>query len=79
MGQLPSASPRLMLQYAKASEADGRFSQAAQAYTLANAQANAVRLYLGPLRDPSQAINLVREADAPSPEAARLIATHLQV
>ncbi|XP_013928509.1 PREDICTED: WD repeat-containing protein 19 [Thamnophis sirtalis] len=71
------SSPKIHLQYAKAKEADGRYSfleykEAVLAYENAKQWDNVIRLYLDHLNDPEKAVSIVRETQ--SLEGAKMVA-----
>ncbi|KAL2603232.1 hypothetical protein R1flu_008809 [Riccia fluitans] len=63
-------SPKCYTNYARALEAERKLTEAAAAYVAAEDFESAVRLYLGPLRNPTAAFSIVRKAR--SMEGARL-------
>ncbi|KAL3685393.1 hypothetical protein R1sor_003415 [Riccia sorocarpa] len=63
-------SPKWYAKYARALEAERKLTEAAAAYVKAEDFENAVRLYLGPLRNPTEAFSIIRKAR--SMEAAKL-------
>ncbi|XP_059483099.1 WD repeat-containing protein 19 [Neocloeon triangulifer] len=74
---LPRVSaPRVHAQFARAKEADGRFSEAVAAYVTAGDPEAAVRLLLDKLRRPEEAVKIVKETR--NPEAAKQVARFLR-
>ncbi|XP_067012869.2 WD repeat-containing protein 19 [Anabrus simplex] len=69
-------SPKIHLQYAKAKEADGKYKEAAEAYELARDWDNVVRINLDHLRNPHDAVNIVKETK--SIEGAKMVAKYFQ-
>eukprot|EP00911_Craspedida_sp_UC1_P000783 UC1_evm1s599 len=65
-------SPALHGQYARARESDGAFPEAAQAYEAAKDYLSAIRLYLEKLRNPDEAVRLVKLTG--SVEGAKMVA-----
>nr|CAB3267687.1 WD repeat-containing protein 19-like [Phallusia mammillata] len=65
-------SLKIFLQYAKAKEADGKFTEAADAYHSARDYDSEVRIYLDHLRDPERAVHIVKEQG--SIEGAKMVA-----
>ncbi|KAL3692410.1 hypothetical protein R1sor_006061 [Riccia sorocarpa] len=63
-------SPKCYAKYARALEAERKLPEAAAAYVKAEDFENAVRLYLGPLRNPTEAFSIIRKAR--SMEGAKL-------
>jgi WD repeat-containing protein 19 len=59
----------LVLQFAKAKEAEGKFEDAATIYERANAYDSAVRLHLSKLDNPQKAFVLVRQSKSKSAAA----------
>ncbi|CAM6122003.1 unnamed protein product [Calypogeia fissa] len=55
------ASPKFYMAYAKALEMENFFAEASSAYEAAKEYGNAVKLYLGPLNNPSEAFAVVRK------------------
>ncbi|KAL3685980.1 hypothetical protein R1sor_004002 [Riccia sorocarpa] len=55
-------SPKCYAKYARALEAERKLTEAAAAYVKAEDFENAVRLYLGPLRNPTEAFSIIRKA-----------------
>ncbi|OWK54679.1 WD repeat-containing protein 19 [Lonchura striata] len=66
------SSPKIHLQYAKAKEADGRYTEAVIAYEHAKQWDSVIRLYLDHLNNPEKAVNIVRETQ--SLEGAKMVA-----
>ncbi|NXF19699.1 WDR19 protein, partial [Rhodinocichla rosea] len=66
------SSPKIHLQYAKAKEADGRYTEAVVAYEHAKQWDSVIRLYLDHLNNPEKAVNIVRETQ--SLEGAKMVA-----
>ncbi|NWY13192.1 WDR19 protein, partial [Aphelocoma coerulescens] len=66
------SSPKIHLQYAKAKEADGRYTEAVMAYEHAKQWDSVIRLYLDHLNNPEKAVNIVRETQ--SLEGAKMVA-----
>ncbi|NWU43545.1 WDR19 protein, partial [Hylia prasina] len=66
------SSPKIHLQYAKAKEADGRYTEAVIAYEQAKQWDSVIRLYLDHLNNPEKAVNIVRETQ--SLEGAKMVA-----
>ncbi|NXK78082.1 WDR19 protein, partial [Amazona guildingii] len=66
------SSPKIHLQYAKAKEADGRYSEAVIAYEYAKQWDSVIRLYLDHLNNPEKAVNIVRETQ--SLDGAKMVA-----
>ncbi|GAB6019440.1 WD repeat-containing protein 19 [Chamberlinius hualienensis] len=69
-------SPKILLQYAKAKEADGRFQEAAEGYRRAKDHDNLIRILLEHLKNPEEAVELVRETQ--SIEGAKMVARFFQ-
>ena len=53
-------SPKLHLQYAKAREADGSYKEAAAAYEAGNDHLSVIRINLEHLRNPDEAVRVVK-------------------
>ncbi|NXM86552.1 WDR19 protein, partial [Oenanthe oenanthe] len=66
------SSPKIHLQYAKAKEADGRYTEAVIAYEHAKQWDSVIRLYLDHLNNPEKAVHIVRETQ--SLEGAKMVA-----
>ncbi|XP_062348695.1 WD repeat-containing protein 19 isoform X3 [Cinclus cinclus] len=66
------SSPKIHLQYAKAKEADGRYTEAVIAYEHAKQWDSVIRLYLDHLNNPEKAVNTVKETQ--SLEGAKMVA-----
>ncbi|EDQ85531.1 uncharacterized protein MONBRDRAFT_34239 [Monosiga brevicollis MX1] len=66
----------LQLQYAKAREASGSYKEAATAYEAANDVVSVVRINLDHLRDPQEAVRVVRASG--SVEGAKMVANFFQ-
>nr|XP_030126799.3 WD repeat-containing protein 19 isoform X2 [Taeniopygia guttata]XP_030126800.3 WD repeat-containing protein 19 isoform X2 [Taeniopygia guttata] len=66
------SSPKIHLQYAKAKEADGRYTEAVIAYEHAKQWDSVIRLYLDHLNNPEKAVDIVRETQ--SLEGAKMVA-----
>ncbi|NXI09469.1 WDR19 protein, partial [Irena cyanogastra] len=66
------SSPKIHLQYAKAKEADGRYTEAVIAYEHAKQWDSVIRLYLDHLNNPEKAVDIVRETQ--SIEGAKMVA-----
>ncbi|XP_018591517.1 WD repeat-containing protein 19 [Scleropages formosus] len=65
-------SPKIHLQYAKAKEADGRFKEAAAAYSNAKDWDNVIRIQLDHLNNPEEAVRVVRHTQ--SIDGAKMVA-----
>jgi WD repeat-containing protein 19 len=66
------AAPKIHSQYAKAMEADDRFKEAFKSYMIAKEFENAIRIQLDHLKNPEQAVKIVR--DNQSIEGAKMVA-----
>ncbi|CAK1578047.1 unnamed protein product [Parnassius mnemosyne] len=69
-------SPSIHLQYAKAKEAEGRYSDALKSYLKAQDYEAAIRLNLEKLDDIDEAVNLVQETK--SIQGAKMVANYFQ-
>lgn len=69
-------SPSIHLQYAKAKEAEGRYSDALKSYLKAQDFESAIRLNLDKLDDIDEAVNLVQETK--SVQGAKMVANYFQ-
>lgn len=69
-------SPSVHLQYAKAKEAEGRYSDALKSYLKAQDYEAAIRLNLDKLEDIDEAVNLVQETK--SVQGAKMVANYFQ-
>ncbi|XP_047124984.1 WD repeat-containing protein 19 isoform X1 [Hydra vulgaris] len=69
-------SPKLLLQYAKAKELDGKYKDAAAAYKKAKDYENVIRINLEHLQNPEEAVLIVRETQ--SVEGAKMVAKFFQ-
>lgn len=67
-------SSKLQLQFAKAKEAEGKYTEAVQAYRTAGDVNSVVRLCMGPLNQPQKAFEVVRQGQ--SITAADLLAKY---
>lgn len=65
-------SPKIHSQYGKAKEADGYYKEAYKAYLTAKEYENAIRIQLDFLKNPEQAVKIVRETQ--SIEGAKMVA-----
>ena len=65
-------SPKIHAQYGKAKEADGYYKEAYKAYLTAKEYENAIRIQLEYLKNPEQAVKIVRETQ--SIEGAKMVA-----
>jgi WD repeat-containing protein 19 len=65
-------SPKIHAQYGKAKEADGYYKEAYKAYLTAKEYENAIRIQLDFLKNPEQAVKIVRETQ--SIEGAKMVA-----
>ena len=74
VGELLSmvTSPKIHAQYGKAKEADGYYKEAYKAYLTAKEYENAIRIQLDHLKNPEQAVKIVRETQ--SIEGAKMVA-----
>lgn len=69
-------SPSIHIQYAKAKEAEGRYSDALKSYLKAQDYESAIRLNLDKLDDIDEAVNLVQETK--SVQGAKMVANYFQ-
>ncbi|KAL0883647.1 hypothetical protein ABMA27_015774 [Loxostege sticticalis] len=69
-------SPSIHIQYAKAKEAEGRYSDALKSYLKAQDYESAIRLNLEKLDDIDEAVNLVQETK--SVQGAKMVANYFQ-
>lgn len=69
-------SSKIHSQYAKAKEADGYYKDAFKAYMKANEFENAIRIQLDHLKNPEEAVKIVREKQ--STEGAKMVAQFFQ-
>ncbi|XP_064484193.1 WD repeat-containing protein 19-like [Ornithodoros turicata] len=69
-------SPKIYAQYAKAKEADGQYHEAVKAYAQARDFENVIRIQLGHLNNPEEAVQLVKETK--SVEGAKMVARFFQ-
>ncbi|XP_034825348.1 WD repeat-containing protein 19 [Maniola hyperantus] len=69
-------SPSIHLQYAKAKEAEGRYTDALKSYLKAQDFESAIRLNLDKLDDIDEAVNLVQETK--SVQGAKMVANYFQ-
>ena len=69
-------SPKLLIQYAKAKEADGRYKEAASAYKAAKDFDSVIRINLEHLQNPEEAVRIVKETK--STEGAKMVAKFFQ-
>ncbi|XP_072941751.1 WD repeat-containing protein 19 [Epargyreus clarus] len=69
-------SPSIHLQYAKAKEAEGRYTDALKSYLKAQDFESAIRLNLEKLDDIDEAVNLVQESK--SVQGAKMVANYFQ-
>ncbi|XP_066931056.1 WD repeat-containing protein 19-like isoform X2 [Clytia hemisphaerica] len=69
-------TPKLLMQYAKAKEHDGKYKEAATAYKKAKDYESVIRINLDHLQNPEEAVNLVKETQ--SVEGARMVAKFFQ-
>lgn len=78
VGELLSliTSPKIHSQYGKAKEADGYYKEAFKAYMSAKEYENAIRIQLDFLKNPEQAVKIVRENQ--SIEGAKMVASFFQ-
>ncbi|CAH2244096.1 jg5108 [Pararge aegeria aegeria] len=70
------SSPSIHLQYAKAKEAEGRYTDALKSYLKAQDFESAIRLNLDKLDDIDEAVNLVQETK--SVQGAKMVANYFQ-
>ncbi|XP_068176892.1 WD repeat-containing protein 19 isoform X2 [Antennarius striatus] len=70
------SSPKIHLQYAKAKEADSKYEEAAQSYESAKDWDNAIRVLLDHLKNPQDAVRIVRETR--SIDGAKMVARFFQ-
>jgi WD repeat-containing protein 19 len=69
-------STKIHSQYAKAKEAEGYFKEAFKAYMNAKEYENAIRIQLDQLKNPEQAVKIVKETQ--SIEGAKMVASFFQ-
>lgn len=69
-------SPKLLIQYAKAKELDGKYKDAAAAYKRGKDYENVIRINLDHLQDPEAAVLIVKETQ--SVEGAKMVAKFFQ-
>lgn len=69
-------SPKLLIQFAKAKESDGKYKDAAAAYKRAKDFENVIRINLEFLQNPEDAVMLVKETQ--SVEGAKMVAKFFQ-
>ncbi|XP_049865142.1 WD repeat-containing protein 19 isoform X2 [Pectinophora gossypiella] len=69
-------SPSIHIQYAKAKEAEGRYTDALKSYLKAQDYESAIRLNLDKLDDIEEAVNLVQETK--SVQGAKMVANYFQ-
>lgn len=67
-------SPKIHSQYAKAKEAEGYFKEAFKSYMNAKEYENAIRIQLDNLKNPEQAVKIVKETQ--SIEGAKMVAKY---
>ncbi|XP_046853283.1 WD repeat-containing protein 19-like [Xenia sp. Carnegie-2017] len=70
------SSPKLHIQYAKAKESDGCYKEAAKSYEIAKDYDNVIRIQLDFLRNPEEAVRIVRETQ--SVQGAKMVAKFFQ-
>jgi WD repeat-containing protein 19 len=68
-------SPKIHSQYAKAKEAEGYFKEAFKSYMNAKEYENAIRIQLDNLKNPEQAVKIVKETQ--SIEGAKMVAKYV--
>jgi WD repeat-containing protein 19 len=69
-------SPKIHSQFAKAKEADGYYKEAFKSYMKAKEYENAIRIQLDHLKNPEQAVKIVKETQ--SIEGAKMVASFFQ-
>ncbi len=69
-------SPKIHSQYAKAKEAEGYYKEAFKSYMNAKEYENAIRIQLDQLKNPEQAVKIVKETQ--SIEGAKMVASFFQ-
>eukprot|EP00794_Sanderia_malayensis_P019431 gene19431-21353_t len=69
-------SPKLLIQFAKAKEADKRYKESASAYKAAKDYDSVIRIHLDHLQNPEEAVRIVNETK--SVEGAKMVAKFFQ-